>query len=106
MTNTALRDAGRIILDRFTDVSDALESLKPSDEAESDEAEPDEKLALLLVDLLCEKERFQLWAANLGLFVVGDRSLDYRTRDNFAVKEYTGKLLNELEEDLLRSKAK
>jgi hypothetical protein len=100
MINIALRDTGKNILDRFADVSDVLEFLKPLNEGESDG-----KLALLPADVLSEKERFQLWAANLGLFVIGDRSLDYRTRDNPTVKEYTEKLLHELEEDLLKSKA-
>ena len=101
MINTSLRDTGKNILDRFADIRDALEFPKSSNEAESEG-----KLALLPADVLSEKERFQLWAANLGLFVVGDRSLDYRTRDNPTVKDYTGKLLHELEEDLLKSKAK
>jgi len=101
MANTGLRDTGKTILNRFADTSYALEFLKPSNEAESDG-----KLALLPTDVSSEMERFQLWAANLGLFVVGDRSLDYRMRDHPTVKKYAGKLLSGLEEDLSRSKTK
>jgi hypothetical protein len=99
MTKTELHDTGRNILNQFTKVSHAIEFLKLSNESESEE-----NIAFLLKDVQSERERFQLWAANLGLFVIGDRSLDYRTRDHATVKEYTKSLLDELEEDLSESK--
>ncbi|KAJ4300024.1 hypothetical protein N0V90_005273 [Kalmusia sp. IMI 367209] len=95
MANAMLRVVGKSVLDRFADASHALQIFESSHKAETDG-----KLAIVPVDIQSERERFQLWAANLGIFVVGDRSLDYRIRDNPTVKEYTGRLLHELEEDL------
>ena len=47
-----------------------------------------------------EQERFQLWAANLGLFESGDRSLDYRIRESPTVRGFTTSLLCNLRENL------
>jgi hypothetical protein len=52
------------------------------------------------LDMQSERERSQLWAANIGLFAIGDRSFDYRARDNDSISDYTRKLLGELQEDL------
>lgn len=96
MSHTVLRHHGKTILDGFTSIAETIESCE--------ESPLTDKIEQLAVDLVSEGERFQLWAANLGLFVIGDRSLDYRTRDNSSVKEHITKLLVELEEDLSRSK--
>lgn len=50
-----------------------------------------------------EQERFQLWAANLGLFESGDRSLDYRIRDSPTARGFTTSLLCDLRENLTDS---
>ena len=36
--------------------------------------------------LAAEADRFQLWAVNLGLFVSGHASLDYRVRDAESIR--------------------
>jgi hypothetical protein len=54
-------------------------------------------------DFESERQRFQLWAANLGLNQSGDRSLDYRLQDAPLVKEFTLDLLQELRDDLSQS---
>ena len=54
-------------------------------------------------DFEAERQRFQLWAANLGLNQSGDRSLDYRLQDAPSVKEFTLDLLRELRDDLSQS---
>jgi len=51
-------------------------------------------------DFQSEKERFDLWSANIGLFQLGDRSLDYRLQDDVAVKDFTVALLEDLLENL------
>ena len=58
---------------------------------------------LRLEDFEAERQRFQLWAANLGLNQSGDRSLDYRLQDAPSVKEFTLDLLRELRDDLSQS---
>lgn len=52
-----------------------------------------------VASFLAEAERFELWAANLGLFIVGHGSLDYRVRD----AENLAKTLHRFLEDLIRS---
>jgi hypothetical protein len=54
-------------------------------------------------DFESERQRFQLWAANLGLNQSGDRSLDYRLQDAPSVREFTLDLLRELSDDLSQS---
>lgn len=98
--NNLLRNAGKNILRQFEDTGLVIQALKSSDKVETSG-----KLALLEVDLISEQERYQLWAANLGLFALGDRSLDYRRRDNTKIRDYTVKLLNGLGEDLSSSEA-
>jgi hypothetical protein len=54
-------------------------------------------------EIEAERQRFQLWAANLGLYGIGDRSLDYRLQDAASVKKYTFRLLQDLRDDLSKS---
>ncbi|KAF2729894.1 hypothetical protein EJ04DRAFT_501555, partial [Polyplosphaeria fusca] len=46
--------------------------------------------------LVVENERFELWATNLGLFVAGHGSLDYRVRQAENIKEMLQKFLSAL----------
>lgn len=43
-----------------------------------------------------EAERFELWAVNLGLFVVGHGSLDYRVREADRLAQTIRRFLQEL----------
>jgi hypothetical protein len=47
-----------------------------------------------------EAERFELWAINLGLFVVGHGSLDYRVREADRLARTTRRFLQELIDSL------
>ena len=47
-----------------------------------------------------EAERFELWAVNLGLFVVGHGSLDYRVREAHRLAQTIRRFLQELMESL------
>ncbi|KAF3769615.1 hypothetical protein M406DRAFT_348801 [Cryphonectria parasitica EP155] len=49
---------------------------------------------------LAESERFELWAANLGLFVPGHGSLDYRVREAERLAQTLQRLLGELIDSL------
>lgn len=51
-------------------------------------------------DIEIERQRFELWAANLGLYNLGDRSLGYRLQEFRPLKEYILDLLQELTTDL------
>ena len=99
MANTTLHVIGEDVLRHFEKVVFALQSKASKQDELTDE------LLFSLDDVLSEKERFQLWAANLGLYATGDRSLDYRIRDSPSVKEYTNQLLDELREDLVDGKS-
>jgi len=98
MANATLRDIGKNILLHFAESAFALQP-KPSKPGGTND-----EFLLSLDDVQSEKERFQLWAANLGLYATGDRSLDYRIQDSPSVKEYTSQLLHELREDLVDGK--
>lgn len=47
-----------------------------------------------------EAERFELWAVNLGLFVVGHGSLDYRIREADRLAQTIRRFLQELMDSL------
>ena len=47
-----------------------------------------------------EAERFELWAVNLGLFVVGHGSLDYRVREADRLAQTIRRFLQELVDTL------
>jgi hypothetical protein len=47
-----------------------------------------------------EAERFELWAVNLGLFVVGHGSLDYRVREADRLAQTIRRFLQELTDSL------
>ena len=49
---------------------------------------------------ITEAERFELWAVNLGLFVVGHGSLDYRVRDAERLAQTIRRFLLELIDSL------
>lgn len=45
---------------------------------------------------MAESDRFQLWAVNLGLFVPGHGSLDYRVREAGGLKDTVCRFLKSL----------
>jgi len=63
------------------------------------------RLAWPAAKLAVEADRFQLWAVNLGLFVSGHASLDYRVRDAESIRlvilRFIASLGNALTEGLL-----
>ena len=63
---------------------------------ESDKTSPDWPIALFTA----EAERFELWAVNLGLFVVGHGSLDYRVREADRLAQTIRRFLQELRDSL------
>ena len=104
MANVSLQSIGKNILLNFTEVTHALQGLQLSQREKQGEADEVPLLPIPLDDVQLEEERFKLWAANLGLYATGDRSLDYRIQDNPSVKEYTNQLLDDLREDLVNGK--
>lgn len=48
-----------------------------------------------------EAERFELWAVNLGLFVAGHGSLDYRVREADRLAQTIRRFLQELMDSLV-----
>ncbi|KAJ4302673.1 hypothetical protein N0V90_001562 [Kalmusia sp. IMI 367209] len=91
METATLRDLGRDVLFHFAFLLQKgnLQQFDTNDEIEQ-----------ITESLNTEQERFQLWAANLGVQSTGDRSLDYRIQDRPSVKSYAKQLLEELVEDL------
>lgn len=49
---------------------------------------------------LAQFDRFELWAVNLGLFVMGHGSLDYRIRDSESMKESMYMMIQNLNRSL------
>lgn len=49
---------------------------------------------------LAQFDRFELWAANLGVFVMGHGSLDYRIRESESMKEAIFKMMGNLNRSL------
>lgn len=49
---------------------------------------------------LAQFDRFELWAVNLGLFVMGHGSLDYRIRDSESMKESIYMMIESLNRSL------
>jgi hypothetical protein len=95
MEIATLRNLGRDVLFQFGAASLALRKNV------SEQLETDDEIKHFIENLTTESERFQLWAANIGLQATGDRSLDYRVKDSSSVKLYASQLLEELAEDLL-----
>ena len=58
---------------------------------------PQKELALSASSLENECQRFGLWATNLGLYITGHSSLEYRLGDAPSVYQYTKKALHDLE---------
>lgn len=52
-----------------------------------------------------ETERFELWAVNLGLFVAGHGSLDYRVREADRLAQTIRRFLQELMDSLAEGEA-
>ena len=52
-----------------------------------------------------EAERFELWAVNLGLFVIGHGSLDYRVREADRLAQTIRRFLQELMDSLAEGAA-
>ncbi|PVH98682.1 hypothetical protein DM02DRAFT_32617 [Periconia macrospinosa] len=94
METATLSELGRNVMLQFGAVSLAL-STKTYEQRNSEDIERCRE------NIDAEQERFQLWAANLGLQTTGDRSLDYRVKDSASVKSYTKQLLEELGDDLV-----
>lgn len=80
-----LADLGSNAIDLFRKVEKALKE-------SADTAWPDDLL-------VAESERFELWAANMGLFVAGHGSLDYRVRE----AERLAQTLRRFMQDLINS---
>ena len=53
-------------------------------------------------DVENERQRFYLWAANIGLYYPGHSSLDYRLRDNALIRDFVIDLLSSLKEKLFQ----
>lgn len=94
MASEILRKLGEDIVAGF---NNAISFLHSSSTAQG---QADIKRFVHADDAQSEKERFDLWSANLGLFQLGDRSLDYRLQDNVKVKDFTASLLEDLRENL------
>jgi hypothetical protein len=94
MDPATLRNLGRDVLFQFGAASLALSTNI------SQQFETDDEVEQFIESLTAEQERFQLWAANLGLQATGDRSLDYRLKDSSGIKSYATQLLEELAGDL------
>ena len=54
----------------------------------------------ITASITTEAERFELWAVNLGLFVAGHGSLDYRLREADRLAQTIRRFLRELLESL------
>ena len=96
MDPETLSNVGRDIQRHFTKLASLLRLDKTP--RPGDDLRP-----LDLDDIRAEEQRFQLWAANLGLNGSGDRSLEYRLQEAPSVKEYTLDLLQEFRDDLSQS---
>lgn len=73
-----------------------FETLRLFQQAQTDEASADWPTALFAN----EAERFELWAVNLGLFVAGHGSLDYRVREADSLAQTIRRFLQELQGSL------
>lgn len=56
-------------------------------------------------ELATEADRFKLWAINLGLFVWGHASLDYRVRDAESIRLVMLRLITSLNESLTEGRS-
>ena len=52
-----------------------------------------------------ESDRFELWSVNMGLFVPGHGSLDYRIRDSTSLKTTFAKFMTDLRDSLDQGRA-
>lgn len=80
--SVALTDLGSEAIYLFRKVEKALKE-------SADEAWPEDLL-------LAESERFELWAANMGVFVAGHGSLDYRVREAERLAQTLRRFMQEL----------
>jgi hypothetical protein len=94
MEPVALRSIGRDIQKAFSKIVNS--------HADSATSETSIKLPSSW-EIESERQRFQLWAANLGLYSIGHRSLDYRLQDAASVRKYISRLLQDLRDDLSQS---
>lgn len=86
-----LADLGSNAIDLFRKVEKALKE-------SADPAWPDDILIM-------ESERFELWAANMGLFVAGHGSLDYRVREAERLEQTLRRFMQDLIDSLDDCKA-
>lgn len=87
-TMDALADAGSRVADEFEKVKAVDWRKYPKD------------FHTLAPKLSSEADRFLLWAVNLGLFVSGHASLDYRVRDAENIRSAIQRLIFSLEDAL------
>lgn len=85
----SLADTGLATMKRF--------KLLQEVELKSVENEPHESPKQLI---LAQFDRFELWAVNLGVFVMGHGSLDYRIRDSESMKEAILQMMKNLNRSL------
>lgn len=89
MLEKSLFELGSRVYLLFTDVTESV-SKSPTVESTSSER----------FDIESERQRFWLWAKNLGLFLQGHGSLDYRLRDADNVRTFTRDILLDLANSL------
>jgi hypothetical protein len=94
MASMTLRNLGEAVVAGFLNATNRLHNCLIT----QNEADPERFMHA--DDVQSEKERFDLWSANIGLCQLGDRSLDYRLQDEVAVKDFTISLLEDLRENL------
>lgn len=86
----SLADVGLVAVQRFK----LLEEVKPLDSVATQMQEWPTNL------FRAQFDRFELWAVNLGLFVMGHGSLDYRIRDSESMRESIYKMIQNLNRSL------
>jgi hypothetical protein len=86
----SLADVGLVTVQRFK----LLEEVKPLESVTSQIQEWPVNL------FRAQFDRFELWAVNLGLFVMGHGSLDYRIRDSESMRESIYKMIQNLNRSL------
>jgi hypothetical protein len=104
---TSVAEIGSLVLNEFGGLLVLLQaSSHPSPRSSlqylSGSVQPDQNC---LPEIENEYQRFQLWAANLGLRGQGHWSLDYRLRDATFVKDFVIDLLNELKQTITECKS-
>jgi hypothetical protein len=87
----ALYHRGLYVLHRFRSLEDALQQ------------NPESIPAAKVLEIEETSERFVFWSSSIGLFNPAHSSLDYRLRDNKDIRSFTHRLLDTLDETVLKS---